>query len=171
MRAASTVNSAVAREGIACITALDTRWARCDIKSVALLPNILLRQQAVDAGAAETVLLRDGYLTEATSATVHIVESRQLLTPPESPQILPGVTRALVVWLAAQDGVANRAEVISETRLRNADEILLSSSLRCVQPITRLDGKPVGDGRPGPVWRRLNDAFAAHLQTVAAEAW
>jgi D-alanine transaminase len=166
-----TANPAVAVAGIACITTPDTRWARCDIKSVALLPNILLRQQAVDAGAAENVLLRDGYLTEATSATVHLVEHGCLLTPPESQQILPGVTRGVIDWLAAQNGIDARAEMISEARLRNADELLLSSSLRSVQPITRLDGKPVGDGRPGAVWRRLSEAFAAYRLTVATEPW
>lgn len=164
-------SAAVAVDGVRCITAQDTRWARCDIKSVALLANILSRQQAVDAGAAEMVLLRDGYLTEASSATVHIVERGRLLTPPESQQILPGVTRGVVDWLAAQNEIDNHAEMISEERLRAADELLLSSSLRCLQPITRLDGRPIGDGRPGPIWRRLSAAFMAFRVELAAQPW
>lgn len=157
--------------GIACITAPDPRWARCDIKSVGLLPNILLRQDAVDAGAGETLMLRDGFLTEATSATVHAVVDGVMLTPPESMQILPGTTRSVIELLADQTGLPRKTTAISEARLRASDEILISSALREVLPVTRLDGKPVGAGKPGPAWCRLRAAFDQYKVALAMEPW
>ena len=150
---------ATLREGLACITAEDTRWARCDIKSVALLANILLRQLAVDAGASETILLRDGELMEASASTVHVVRDGVLLTPHNSMRILPGTSRNVVEELADELGIARRDASISEAELRSADEIWLAAATREVQPVTRLDGKPVGSGTPGPLWRRIYDAW------------
>jgi D-alanine transaminase len=147
------------REGLACITAADTRWARCDIKSVALLANVLLRQLAVDAGANETILLREGELMEGSASTVHVVSNGRLLTPPNSTRILPGTTRGVVEELADQLGIARTEARISETQLRAADEIWLAAATREVQPVTRLDGRPVGRGVPGPLWRRVYDAW------------
>jgi len=147
------------RDGLACITAEDTRWARCDIKSVALLANVMLRQLAVDAGANETVLLRDGELMEASASTVHIVRDGVLLTPPNSTRILPGTSRIVVEELADALGIARRDSPVSEAQLRSADEIWLAAATREVQPVTRLDGRPVGGGRPGPLWRRVYDAW------------
>jgi D-alanine transaminase len=147
------------REGVACITAADTRWARCDIKSVALLANVLLRQLAVDAGANETILLRDGELMEASASTVHIVRGGRLLTPPNSARILPGTSRSVVEELADALQIPRAAERISEAQLRSADEIWLAAATREVQPVTLLDGRPVGTGVPGPVWRRVYDAW------------
>ena len=163
--------ASVARDGIAGITAPDPRWARCDIKSVGLLPNILLRQAAVDAGAGETLMLREGFLTEATSATAHVVVDGVLLTPPESMQILPGTTRNVIELLADQIRLPRQTTAISDARLRTADEILISSALREVLPVTRLDGKAVGAGMPGPVWRRLRTAFDRYKQSLASELW
>jgi D-alanine transaminase len=147
------------REGLACITASDTRWARCDIKSVALLANVLLRQLAVEAGANETILLRDGELTEASASTVHIVRGGRLITPPNSARILPGTSRGVVEELADELGIARADARISEAELRAADEIWLAAATREVQPVTRLDGQPVGTGAPGPVWRRVYEAW------------
>lgn len=147
------------RDGLACITTQDTRWARCDIKSVALLANVMLRQMAVDAGANETILLRDGQLMEASASTVHVVSGGVLLTPPNSTRILPGTSRAVVEELADELGITRRDTSISEAQLRSADEIWLAAATREVQPVTRLDGSAVGDGRPGPVWRRVYDAW------------
>jgi len=161
----------IATLGIACITAPDPRWARCDIKSVGLLPNVLLRQAAVDAGAGETLMLRDGLLTEATSATAHVLVGGILLTPPESMQILPGTTRSVVELLADQSGLARKTTAITEAQLRAADEILISSALREVLPVTHLDGKPVGSGKPGPAWRRLRTAFDQYKVALATEPW
>jgi D-alanine transaminase len=147
------------RDGLACITAEDTRWARCDIKSVALLANVLLRQLAVDADASETILLRDGELVEGSASTVHVVRGGTLFTPPNSTRLLPGTSRSLVEELADNLGIARRDARITEAELRSADEIWLASATREVQPVTRLDGGPVGSGRPGPVWRKIYDAW------------
>jgi D-alanine transaminase len=147
--------------GIRCITATDTRWARCDIKSVALLANVLLRQQAIDAGAAETILLRDGFLTEASASAVHVVIGGEIRTPPRTPRLLPGTTRSLVEELAATHGIPCRSMPVSEAELRGADEIWVSAATRGVIPVTELDGRPVGSGRPGPVWQRMHALIEA----------
>jgi D-alanine transaminase len=147
--------------GLACITAQDTRWARCDIKSVALLANVLLRQQAVDAGAAETILLRDGKLTEGSASTVHVVLRGELVTPPNSHRILPGTTRGVVVEIADSLGIVHRTADVSEAELRGADEIWLAAATREVQPVTTLDGAPVGTGAPGALWHRVYAGYQA----------
>ncbi len=147
------------QQGLACITTQDTRWARCDIKSVALLANVMLRQMAVDAGANETILLRDGQLMEASASTVHVVLGGVLVTPPNSSRILPGTSRIVVEELADELGIPRRDAPISEAELRGADEIWLAAATREVQPVTRLDDRVVGNGRPGPLWRRIYDAW------------
>jgi len=164
-------SSAVLERGLSCVTAQDTRWSRCDIKSVALLANVLLRQLAVDAGAAETILLREGELTEASAAAVHVVIAGELRTPPQSGRILPGTTRGVVEELADRIGLARRATRVSETELRAAQEIWLSAATREVVPVTQLDGRPVGAGAPGPLWRRLYDELQRYKQELAAQPW
>ena len=162
---------AVFAKGVSCVTTEDTRWSRCDIKSVALLANVLLRQLAVDADAAETILLRNGELTEASASTVHIVSGGELRTPPNSRRILPGTTRGVVEELAARAGVPSRTAAVSEAQLRGADEIWISAATREVQPVTTLDGKPVGAGRPGPLWRRVYDEFQRWKQELQHQPW
>jgi D-alanine transaminase len=162
---------AVLENGVACVTAQDTRWARCDIKSVALLANVLLRQLAVDADAAETILLRNGELMEASASTVHVVIGGELRTPPNSHRILPGTTRGAVEELAARTGVPCRSASVSEAQLRQAQEIWISAATREVQPVTRLDGTPVGTGRPGPLWRRVYDEFQRWKQELQDQPW
>jgi len=147
--------------GLACITAADTRWARCDIKSVALLANVLLRQQAVEAGAAETILLRDGWLTDGSASAVHVVIGGEILTPPRSNQLLPGTTRSLIEELADREQLPCRSAPVSEAALRSAEEIWLSAATRGVVPVTRLDNAKVGEGRPGPIWRRMHALVVA----------
>ena len=163
--------AAALEQGLACITAADTRWARCDIKSVALLANVLLRQLSVDAGAAETVLLRDGELTEASAAAVHVVVADELRTPPRSPRLLSGTTRSVLEELAERAGLPCRTTRVSEADLRAASEILLSAATRELVPVTQLDGRAVGSGRPGPVWRRLYDEFQRYKRELAARPW
>ena len=163
--------AALLERGVSCVTAEDSRWARCDIKSVALLANVLLRQIAVDAGAAETILLRNGELMEASASTVHVVIGGELLTPPNSRKILPGTTRGVVEELAARTGVPCRAAIVSQAQLRGADEIWISAATREVQPVTTLDGKPVGTGRPGPLWRRVYDEFQLWKQELQHQPW
>lgn len=165
------VSADVLAHGTACITAVDTRWARCDIKSVALLPNILLRQLAVDAGASETILLRDGWVTEASAASVQVIVDGEVLAPPNSHRILPGTTRNFVEEVMLELGVAYRATPITEATLRAADEIWLAAATRGITPVTRLDGVAVGTGAPGPVWQRCQQGFQQLVQRLAGTPW
>jgi len=157
--------------GLPVVTAQDTRWARCDIKSVSLLANVLLRQLAVDAGASETLLLRDGELTDSSASSVHVVIDGELRTPPNSWKLLPGTTRSVIEEIVDKAGVKWRAARVSEAELRAATEIMLGAATREVQPVTSLDGKRVGSGKPGPVWRKLYDAYQAHKRELAGTPW
>jgi D-alanine transaminase len=162
---------AVLENGVACVTAQDTRWAQCDIKSVSLLANVLLRQLAVDANAAETILLRDGELMEASASAVHVVVGGVILSPPNSRKILPGTTRSAMEEMAARAGVQYRAALVTEAELRSADEVWISAATREVQPVTRLDGTPVGGGKPGPVWRKIYDQLQSYKRELAGQPW
>jgi D-alanine transaminase len=169
---ALTLPSAAARDkGVACVSAQDTRWARCDIKSTALLANVLLRQLSVEANAAETVLLRGGHLTEGSSSAVHVVIAGQIVSPQQSHEILPGTTRSVVEELAARAGLVHSARLVSESELRGADEIWLSSAAREILPVTSLDGAPIGSGRPGALWRRVYDALQHYKAELSGEPW
>ena len=161
----------LAEKGVSCVTAADTRWARCDIKSVALLANVLLRQLSVDAAAAETILLRDGELTEASAAAVHVVLGGEVLMPPNSRRILPGTTRGVVEEMAARAAIHCRIVPISEAQLRAADEVWISAATREVQPVTSIDGHAVGGGKPGPLWRRVHAELQRYKQELAGTAW
>ncbi len=157
--------------GLPAVTAPDTRWARCDIKSVSLLANVLLRQLACDEDATETILLRDGQLTDASASSVHVVIGGELRTPPNSWQLLPGTTRGVIEEIARRAGVAWRPAPVSEAQLRSAAEVLLGAATREVQPVTTLDGEKIGDGSPGPVWRRLYDAYQTFKRELAGTPW
>ena len=163
--------AAVLEHGVSCVTAADTRWARCDIKSTALLANVLLRQLSVDADASETILLRDGELTEASASAVHVVLGGEVLVPPNSRRILPGTTRSAVHELAARAGVPWRVVPVSEAQLRAADEVWISAATREVQPVTAIDGHAVGAGRPGPLWRRVHDELQRYKLELAGTPW
>lgn len=153
---------AIAQCGIAAITLDDNRWHRCDIKAIALLGNVLLRQQAEDVGAGEAILIRDGLVTEGSSTNPFLVMDSEILTPPKSNQVLPGITRDLLLELARGAGIPCAERSISRDELETAEEIWVSSSSREVQPVTRLDGTPVGDGIPGALWRRMDALFQDH---------
>ena len=159
------------KRGVSCVTAVDTRWARCDIKSVALLANVLLRQLAVDAGAGETILLRDGMLTEASAAAVHVVIKGEIRTPPNSTRILPGTTRSAIEELAERARLPHRSVPVSEQELRSAEEIWISAATREVEAVTSLDGRPVGSGEAGPLWARIHAAFQSYKRELAAQPW
>jgi D-alanine transaminase len=161
----------VLERGVSCVTATDTRWARCDIKSTALLANVLLRQLAVEADAQETILLRDGELTEASASSVHVVLGGEVLVPPNSRRILPGTTRSAIEEVAARAGVTCRMVPVSESQLRAADEVWISAATRELQPVTAIDGHVVGTGRPGPVWRRVYEALQRYKQELAGTPW
>ncbi len=141
--------------GVAAITVPDIRWLRCDIKAIALLPNVLLRQQAIETGAAEAILIRDGMAMEGSASNIFAVVDGVLVTPPKGPFILPGITRDLVLELARAHGVACEERMLKETELGTASELMLSSSTKELLPITRLNGQPVAGGKPGPVHARL----------------
>lgn len=147
--------------GVACITASDTRWARCDIKSVALLANVLLRQQAIEAHASEIILLRDGMLTEASASSVYVISGGRICTPPNSNQLLPGTTRSLVEELADSHGIPRHVDEVTEVELRCADEVWLSAATRGVVAVTSIDRRPVNSGKPGPLWRRMHELIEA----------
>ncbi len=148
--------------GVAAVSLADFRWLRCDIKSTSLLGANMLRQFANDAGGAECVLFRDGYLTEGSSSNIFVVRNGVLVTPPKSRLILPGITYDLLLELALANGVPTQVRDVAESEVKAADELMLSASLRELLAITQLDGKPVGDGKPGEVFRRLYELFQAY---------
>lgn len=148
------------REGVACVTAEDFRWARADIKSVSLLGNVMARQISADVGATETILLRDGFVTEGSSSNVWVVQRGTVLAPPRSRYILEGIRLALVEELCAAAGIPLQMRPVTEAELRGAVEIMVSSASKELLPVTRLDDRPVGpEGRPGPVYRALFEAY------------
>lgn len=151
--------------GIACITGTDFRWLKCDVKSVALLGNCLLKQTAVDAGAAEIVLFRDGHLTEAAACNVLVVQDGVLLAPPKDNLILPGITYNVVLELAAANQIPLEMRAASEQEVRAAQEIWITSSTKEVLAVTRLDGAAVGDGKPGPLFRRMHALYQDFKRT------
>jgi D-alanine transaminase len=154
-------------KGVSAVTAADTRWARRDIKSTALLANILLKKLSADAGAFETIMLEDGELTEGSSTTVHVVKDGVIHTPPNGRHILPGTTRDVVTELAGRLGVRVESARVSEAKLRSADEIWLAFATRGVLPVTMLDGVAVGAGKPGPLFIRMSAAFAGYAGELA----
>lgn len=168
MASAMSKPSAQQRErGVGVITAEDFRWQRCDIKSVSLLANCLLRQLAAEAGCVEAVLLRDGYVTEASTSNVFLVKHGVIVSPPKDRRILPGITLDLVLDLARAAMLPVEIRPVEERELREADEIWVSSSTKEVLPVTTLDGKPVGDGRPGPMYARMHGLYQEHKAQIA----
>lgn len=152
--------------GVAAITLDDIRWSRCDIKSVALLANVLMRQQAVSEGASEAILIRDGFATEGSASNFFIVKKGVIVTPPKSHLILPGITRDLLVELARKHGMPVEEREVTEAELKGADEVWLSSSTREVVPVTRLNGHPLTDGTPGPVWKQMARHYVDFKRTL-----
>lgn len=155
--------------GVACVTARDFRWERGDIKSVSLLGNVLARQMSADKGAMETIMFRDGWLTEGSGSNVWIVHEGALLGPPKSEHVLEGIRVDLLAELCEEEGIAYNLRPIPEADVLSADEILLSSATKEVLPVTTLDGEPVGHGalrgKPGPVYARLYEAYQRAKQT------
>ena len=154
---------AVRARGAAVVTYPDIRWGRCDLKSVNLLPNVLAKQAAVEAGAFEGVFVRDGVVTEGAQTTVFAVIGGALRTHPLGERILPSVTREVVLELAAALGVPAREDAVTLDELRAADEAFLASTTADVMPVVAVDGHTLGTGAPGPVSRRLVDAISARL--------
>jgi D-alanine transaminase len=157
--------------GVACVTARDFRWERGDIKSTSLLGNVLARQISADHGALETIMFRDGYLTEAAACNVWIAHEGALLGPPKSEHVLEGIRYELLRELCEDAGIAYNLRPIPESDVRSADEVMLSSATKEVLPVCTIDGEPVGHGalrgKPGPVYARLHEAYQRAKITMA----
>ncbi|HET8830614.1 MAG TPA: D-amino acid aminotransferase [Casimicrobiaceae bacterium] len=156
--------------GVAVVTAQDNRWLRCDLKTTSLLGNVLMRQLAVDHSAVETVMFRDGHLTEASASNVLIVRDGNVIAPPKDNLILPGITYDATLEVAKAAGVSLEVRAIPHAEAMSADEMWLSSSTKEVLAITTVDGRPFGGGKPGPVFRRVYDAFQQAKAGVAVTA-
>ena len=152
--------------GIAAVSAADVRWLRCDLKTTSLLANCLLRQLAVDAGCVETILFRDGFMTEGAASNIFAVKQGVLLAPPKDRFMLPGITYDVVLELAAAHGLPAEVGPVAEATARSADELWMTSSTKEVLPIVRLDGQPVGTGQPGPVFKRMHAWYQEFKQRV-----
>jgi D-alanine transaminase len=152
--------------GAAAVTAADNRWLRCDIKSISLIGNCLLRQVSADAGAVETILFRDGILTEASASNVFVVKGGVILSPPKTNLILPGITFDVIVEIAQAAGLPLEFRDVGEAEVRAADEIWVTSSSKEVLAIVTLDNKPVAGGKPGPLFRRVHALYQEFKQKV-----
>jgi len=159
--------AALLDEGVAAALLTDIRWDRCDIKSVALLANVMLRQQAADQGAAEALLVRDGLLLEGSSSSVFMCVGGTLVTPPNDHRILPGTSRDAVLELA-HGWLPTEVCEIEARAVANCDELWIASSGRGVLPVTSVDGEPVGNGKPGHLWEQMYARLQQHLDDVAA---
>jgi D-alanine transaminase len=147
--------------GVAVITGVDERWLHCDLKTISLLGNVLARQLAVDAGATETVLFRNGYLTEASASNVLLVREGVIVAPPKDNQILPGITYDVAFELAREGGLPIEMRPVPKDEALAADEMWLSSSTKEVLAVTSLDGRPFAGGKPGPMFRKVHALFQA----------
>ena len=145
--------------GVAVVTAQDNRWLRCDLKTTSLLGNVLMRQLAVDRDAIEAVMFRDGHLTEASASNVLIVRDGIVIAPPKDNLILPGITYDATLEIAKDAGVPLDVRAVTHAEAMSADEMWLSSSTKEVLAVTTIDGRPFGGGKPGPMFRRVWEAF------------
>lgn len=142
-------------QGVACVTADDFRWKKAHIKSISLLGAVFARQISFDQGALETVMFRDGYLSEASSSNVWVVKNGVVMGPPKDNLVLEGIRYGAIEEICREQGIPFELRRITRDEVRDADELMLSSATKEVLPITRLDGQPVGTGRPGPVYAKL----------------
>jgi D-alanine transaminase len=158
-------------QGITAITLPDERWLHCDIKSISLLGNVLARQAAADAGALECLMFRDGYLTEGSSSNVWVVIDGKLFAPPRNTLILEGIRYGLLQELAGAKAVPFEIRQITREEVLKADELMVTSATKEILPVTSLDGKPVGNGTPGAVYRKLFDAYQGAKARSIAQGW
>ena len=153
--------------GVKAISLDDSRWELCNIKATTLLANILLRQQAVEQECAEAILVKDGYVTEGAASNIFAVIDGLLITPPKGSTILPGITRDVILEIAEKNNMPYAEEIISLDALKTASEIWLTSSTREIIPVVELDSEKIADGKPGPVWQRMNQLFQAYKHSPA----
>jgi D-alanine transaminase len=154
-------------DGIKAVSMDDTRWKFCNVKAITLLGNILHRQAALDQGCAEALLVKDGYVVEGAASNVFAVIGGVLCTPPKSNDILPGITRDVILDIARKNDIPCREDKIPFTALQTASEIWVTSSTREIIPIVKLDSKQVSDGKPGPVWRAMNLLFQDYKKSLS----
>ena len=152
--------------GVKAISLDDSRWQFCNVKAITLLGNILHRQEAIDQGCAEALLVKDGYVVEGAASNVFAVINGVLLTPPKSNDILPGITRDVILDIALKNNIPCREENIPFAALQSADEIWVTSSTREIIPVVELDSKPVSDGKPGPLWHTMHQLFQAYKHSL-----
>jgi D-alanine transaminase len=152
--------------GVSAVTRDDIRWDRCNIKAITLLANVLMKQEASDEGAAEAILIRDGLAVEGSASNLFAVIDGTITTPPTGSNLLPGITRDLVLELAQLHGLAHAEQDIPRAQLEQADELWLTSSTREILPIIELDGHPVSDAKAGPVWGTMIDLYQAYKRTL-----
>lgn len=164
----SPVPQNILEHGISAITVEDIRWRYCHIKAITLLPNVLLRQQAIDAGAQEAILVRDGEVNEGAASNLFIVKDNTVITPPKGPFLLPGITRDLILELAATNNIKHAECKLTVHDLETADEVWMTSSTKEILPVTRIDDRPVGGGRPGPMCARMLALYQDYKEAVAA---
>jgi len=153
--------------GIKAVTLDDTRWQLCNIKAITLLANILLRQEALDQGAAEAILVKNGYVSEGAASNLFVVIEGELITPPKNNEILSGITRDVILELAEANGIPYKEDIIALEALQTASEVWVASSTREILPVVELDGAPVGDGKPGPVWQRMDALLQAYKKSLS----
>lgn len=153
--------------GVKAVTLDDTRWQKCHVKATALLAHLLLRQEALDQDCAEAILVRNGYVTEGAASNLFAVLDGELITPPNSNEILPGITRDVILELAKANRIACKEDVIAVEALQNASEIWVTSSTREIVPVIELDGQVVGPGKPGPVFQKMDQLLQAYKQSLA----
>jgi D-alanine transaminase len=159
-------DAALRERGLSTIGKTDERWLHCDIKSISLLGNVMARQAAVEAGVDDVIQFRNGHLTEGSAANIWVVRNGVLLAPPRGKLILEGVRYGLMEELAERCGIPFEARPITEAEVLAADELMLTSATKEVLPITRYNGQPVGDGKPGPVYARLREAYDAVIAAL-----
>lgn len=165
-----TSSPAIADEGASAITVDDVRWNRCNVKAITLLPNVLARQEAIDNNSIEALFIRDEQVIEGAASNVFIVKQRTLYTPPKGPQLLPGITRDLILELAATHHIPFREMAFDRATLYAADEVWITNSIREIVPITHVDKRSIGTGRPGPMWSRMLTLFQDYKQQVRTGA-
>lgn len=159
-------DSGLLETGISVITLEDIRWRYCNIKAITLLANVLSRQQALDEGAMDAILVRDGDAIEGAASNLFIVKDNTIITPPKSEKLLPGITRDLILELAQANSIPYKEAIISEMDLESADEIWLSSSTKEILPVTLLNNKVVGNGKPGHVWQQMLSIYQEYKQSL-----
>ncbi|MDO8843707.1 MAG: D-amino acid aminotransferase [Methylicorpusculum sp.] len=148
-------------QGVKAITVKDNRWGHCNIKAITLLANILQRQAAIDQGCAEAILVKEDYVTEGAASNIFVVLDGVLITPPKGPEILPGITRDLILEIAEANAISYCEDIIAFEALKSASEIWLTSSTREIIPVVNLDGADIADGKPGPLWHKMHQLYQA----------